>query len=326
MKILTCSSNRPLGEAIAAHLQVPLINASFHRYADSEVLVDIHESVRGQDVFVIQPTSSPANDTLMELLLSIDALKRGSARSITAVIPYLGYGRQDRKHTLRSPIGAKLVANLITVAGATRLLTVDWHSSQIQGFFDMPTDNVPAAPLFCEEIKRRYGEEPVVIVSPDVGGLARARIVAEHLASDMAVIDKRRIALGEASVMNLMGDVKGRLCLLIDDMVDSAGTLCKAAHTLKEAGAKEIDAYISHGVLSGKALEKIGLSPLRKLVISDTIQPSSETRQASKIDILTVAPLLAESIYRIANDQSISSLFVLGDHKFGEERKSKYLG
>jgi ribose-phosphate pyrophosphokinase len=308
MKIISGTSNRPLGEAIAAHLNVSLVQATIQRFADREVFVEVQESVRGQDIFVIQPTSSPTNDTLMELLVTMDALKRGSAKSITAVIPYYGYGRQDRKTAPRSPISAKLVANLLTVAGANRVLTIDWHSGQIQGFFDIPTDNLTLAPLFGRHIQARYNEKPVVIVSPDVGGVVRTRIVAELLGADMAIIDKRRSNSGEALVMNLMGDVKGRVCVLIDDMADSAGTLCQAAEALKSAGAITIDAYVSHGVLSGDALKKIDESPLGRLIVSDTIQPLPAVHNAPKIEILTVAPLLGEAIYRIARDQSISSL------------------
>lgn len=325
MKILSCNSNRPLAEAIAAHLKVPLVQASIHRFADREVFVEIQENVRGQDIFVIQPTSSPTNDTLMELLVTMDALKRGSARSITAVIPYYGYGRQDRKTSPRSPISAKLVANLLTTAGATRILTLDWHSNQMQGFFDIPIDNLTAAPLFCRQIQEHYGDEPVVIVSPDVGGLIRARVVAEHLGADMAIIDKRRTGPGASEALNLMGDIKDRRCILIDDIVDSAGTLCQAAQVLMEGGAKDVDAYVSHGVLSGKALEKIGQSRLHRLVISDTIQPSLLTLQASKIEILSVASLMGEAIYRIAHDQSVSSLFDLGSVKLRESIKSKHV-
>lgn len=308
MKIISGTSNRPLGEAIATHLNVSLVQATIQRFADREVFVEVQESVRGQDIFVIQPTSRPANDTLMELLVMIDALKRGSAKSITAVIPYYGYGRQDRKTAPRSPISAKLVANLLTVAGASRVLTIDWHSGQIQGFFDIPTDNLTLAPLFCRHIQARYKEKSVVIVSPDVGGLVRARIVAEPLGADMAIIDKRRSSPGEVGVMNLMGDVKGRVCILVDDMVDSAGTLCQAAEALKSAGATTIDAYISHGVLSGDALKKIDGSSLNRLIVSDTIQALPDVLKAPKIEILTVAPLLGEAIHRIARDQSISSL------------------
>ena len=308
MKIISGTSNHPLGEAIAAHLNVSLVQATIQRFADREVFVEVQESVRGQDIFVVQPTSSPTNDTLMELLVTVDALKRGSAKSITAVIPYYGYGRQDRKTAPRSPISAKLVANLLTVAGTNRVLTIDWHSGQIQGFFDIPTDNLTLAPLFCRHIQARYHEKPVVIVSPDVGGVVRARTVAEPLAVDMAIIDKRRSHTGEAVVMNLMGDVKGRACVLIDDMADSAGTLCQAAEALKSAGATTIDAYVSHGVLSGDALKKIDESPLGRLIVSDTIRPLPAVLNAPKVEILTVAPLLGEAIHRIAHDQSISSL------------------
>ncbi|MBX9804477.1 MAG: ribose-phosphate pyrophosphokinase [Alphaproteobacteria bacterium] len=308
MKILTCNSNRPLGEAVAAYLKVPLVQAFIQRFEDREVFVDVQESVRGQDIFVIQPTSSPTNDTLMELLVTMDALKGGSARSITAVIPYYGYGRQDRKTSPGSPISAKLVANLLTVAGANRVLTIDWHSAQIQGFFDIPTDNLTLAPLFCREIKARYGQESFVIVSPDVGGLVRARNVAETLSADMAIIDKRRTMPGEVIAQNLLGEVEGRTCLLIDDMVDSAGTLCEAAGILKSRGAAGVDAFVSHGVLSGKALERIEKSHLRRLIISDTIQPSQAILQAPNIEILSVAPLLGEAIQQIACDESVSNV------------------
>ena len=319
MKILSCNSNRPLAQAIAAYLKAPLAQAAIQRFADREVFVEVQESVRGQDVFVIQPTSSPTNDTLMELLVTMDALKRGSARSITAVVPYYGYGRQDRKTSPRSPISAKLVANLLTVAGASRILTINWHSGQIQGFFDIPTDNLTLAPLFCQEIQARYDQEPIVIVSPDVGGLVRARIVAEHLAADLAIIDKRRVSPGEAAALNLIGDVAGRTCILIDDMVDSAGTLCQATEALVAAGALFVDAYISHGVLSGVSLEKIAKSSLRRLVISDTIQPLPTILQDPKIGILSVAPLLGEAIFHIAHNQSVSSLFDM-ERKINKKR------
>lgn len=323
MKIISGNSNRPLAESIAMHLKLPLVEASIQRYADREVFVEIHESIRGHDVFVVQPTSSPTNDTLMELLVIMDALKRGSARTITAVIPYYGYGRQDRRTSPHGPISAKLVANLLTVAGANRVLTMDWHSSQIQGFFDIPTDNLPTAPLFCQHMQERYGDEPFMIVSPDVGGLVRARIVAEQLDADMAIIDKRRIKPGASEVLNIMGDVKGHLCVLIDDIVDSAGTLCQAAQALREAGAKDVDAYVSHGVLSGTALEKIDQSCLRHLIIADTILPTLPILQSPKIEILSVATLLAEVILRIAHDQPISSLFEFESTKLKETKKNK---
>jgi ribose-phosphate pyrophosphokinase len=272
------------------------------------VSVNIQESVRGQDIFVIQPTSNPTNDTLMELLVTLDAVKRASARSVSALIPYYGYGRQDRKTSPRGPISAKLVANLLMVAGANRVLTVDWHSAQIQGFFDIPTDNLTLAPLFCQDIQARYGQGAVVVVSPDVGGLVRARVVAEHLGADLAILDKRRTGPGETAVMNLIGDVVGRACIVIDDMVDSASTLCQAAEALVIAGALSVDAYVSHGVLSDGALEKIAKSSLRRLVISDTIQPSPMTLQAPKVEILSVAALLGEAIYCMVHGQSVSGL------------------
>jgi ribose-phosphate pyrophosphokinase len=323
MKIISGNSNRPLAQSIASYLKVPLLQASIDRYADHEVCVEIHESVRGHDVFVIQSTSSPTNDTLMELLVIMDALKRSSARSITAVLPYYGYGRQDRKTSPRGPISAKLVANLLMVAGANRILTIDWHSSQIQGFFDIPTDNLSAAPLFSRHLKERYGQDSVVIVSPDVGGLVRARIIAEHFGVEMAIIDKRRTKPGNAEVLNIIGDVGGQVCILIDDMVDSAGTLCQAAHALKEAGAKDVDAYVSHGVLSGGALEIINQSRLRHLVISDTIRPTLETVQCPKIEIQSVSNLLGEAIYRIVNDLPILSLFEFEETEFKEAKNNK---
>jgi ribose-phosphate pyrophosphokinase len=323
MKIISGNSNRPLAESIASYLNVSLLRATIDRYADREVLVEIHESVRGHDVFVIQPTSNPTNDTLMELLVIMDALKRGSARSITAVLPYYGYGRQDRKTSPRGPISAKLVANLLTAAGADRILTLDWHSSQIQGFFDIPTDNLTVAPLFYRHMKDRYGQQPVVIVSPDVGGLVRARIVAEQLGADMAIIDKRRTRPGKAEVLNIIGDVAGQICVLIDDMVDSAGTLCQAAQALKEAGAQDVDAYVSHGVLSGRALEAICESQLRHLVVSDTIQPALSTVQSQKVEIQSVSSLIGEAIYRIVNNLPLLSLFEFEERQLKEVKKNK---
>ena len=308
MKILSCNSNRPLGEAIAAHLKISLVQASIQRFADQEIFVEVKESVRGSHVFVIQPTSNPTNDHLMELLVTIDALRQGSARCITAVIPYYGYGRQDRKTSPCSPISAKLVANLLTVAGANRILTIDWHTPQIEGFFDIPTDHLTVAPLFCQQIRQRYGQESVVVVSPDVGGLMRAHVMAKHLNTDMAIVDKRRPRPGESMVMSLIGNIAGRACVLIDDLVDSGGTICHAADALIAAGAKSVDAYVTHGVLSGNALERITQSPLRRLVISDTIQPLPTVLQQPKIEILTAAPLLADAIDCIANDQPLSNL------------------
>jgi ribose-phosphate pyrophosphokinase len=289
-------------------LNVSLIQASIQRFADGEVCVEIHESVWGEDIFIIQSTSSPTNDNLMELLVTIDALRQGSTQSITAVIPYYGYGRQDRKTTSCSPISAKLVANLLTVAGANRILSIDWHSPQIQGFFDIPVDHLTLAPLFCRQIQQHYGQEPVVIVSPDTGGVVRARDVAKYLRADMAIIDKHRPRSGESLVMNLIGDVGGRACVLIDDLVDSGRTLCCAVDALVTAGAKSVDAYVTHGVLSGNALKSIQGSSLRRLVISDTIQVPPSLLENEKIKILSVAPLLARAIDCIANNQPLSCL------------------
>jgi len=308
MIILSGNSNRPLAKAIAAHLGVPLAQISLHRFADQETFIDIPESVQGQDVFIIQSTSSPANDTVMELLLILDALKRAAARSITAVIPYYGYGRQDRETSPCGSLAAKLVANLLAAAGANHIVTIDWHSPQIQEFFDIPTDNLTLAPLFCKDIEERYKEEPIIIVSPDVGGVARARIVAERLAADLATIDKRRASPGKATALSLMGNVAGKACILIDDITDSAGTLCEAVETLSVAGALSVDAYISHGVLSGNALEKIAASPLRRLAVSDTIHLLPETLRYPKIHVLSAAPLLGKAIDRIAHAPSASGL------------------
>lgn len=323
MKIISGNSNRPLAQSIAGQLKVPLVLAQTHRYADGEIFVEIHDNIYNQDVFVIQPTSSPANDHLMELLVIIDTLKRGSARSITAVTPYYGYGRQDRLTSGQCSIAAKLVANLIATAGAHRVMTMDWHSAQIQGFFDISSDHLTTTPLFCQHIQQHYKRELITIVSPDVGGLVRARVVAEQLGVDMAIIDKRRIAPGKAEVLNLIGDIKDRLCIIIDDMVDSAGTLCNAAQVLKEAGAKEVVAYVSHGVLSGSSLKVINQSTLQHLVISDTIQPSLATLQSPKIEVLSVASHLAQAIKRIAQGESITSLFEIEGGKGIAAKKQK---
>jgi ribose-phosphate pyrophosphokinase len=309
MKILSCNSNRPLAEAIAARLELPLTLASIKRFSDMEVFVEIQENVRGQDVFVIQSTSYPTNDNLMELLVTLDALKRGSARRVTAVIPYYGYARQDRKSGPRTPISAKLVANLITVAGASRVLTLELHAGQIQGFFDIPTDNLYSTPVFARDIAERYKDKNVVIVSPDVGGVRRARAIAKRIAADLAIIDKRREAAGVSEVMNIIGDVQGRDCILVDDIVDSAGTLCNAAAALIEAGARSASAYVTHGVLSGGAVARVAASPLSELVITDSIQATDAMRENPKIRHLTIAPLLAEAMLRIAEDRSVSSLF-----------------
>ncbi|MEO5374749.1 MAG: ribose-phosphate pyrophosphokinase [Alphaproteobacteria bacterium] len=309
MKILACNSNRPLAEAVAAYLNIELTKASVRRFSDMEVFVEIHENVRGEDVFVLQSTSYPANDNLMELLVTLDALKRGSARRITSVIPYFGYARQDRKTGPRTPISAKLVANLISTAGTTRVLTLDLHSGQIQGFFDIPLDNLYAAPVFTKDIKSRFNGEDIMIVSPDVGGVVRARQVARRLDADLAIIDKRRERAGVSEVMNIIGDVKGRRCIMMDDIVDSAGTLCNAALALREAGATAVHGYVTHGVLSGGAVARVASSPLESLVITDSIQATEGVKLAHNIRQLSIAPLMAESILRISEERSVSSLF-----------------
>jgi ribose-phosphate pyrophosphokinase len=307
--VLSGNSNRPLAEAVAAYLRMPLADAQIRRFSDLEVWVEIHQNVRGEDIFIIQSTSYPANDNLMELLITIDALKRASARRITAVIPYFGYARQDRKVAPRAPISAKLVANILTVAGASRVLSLDLHSGQIQGFFDIPVDNLYAAPVFAKDIRARYAGADLMIVSPDVGGVVRARDIAKRLDADLAIVDKRRERAGVSEVMNIIGDVGGRRCLVVDDIVDSAGTLCNAAEALKKAGAKSVGAYIIHGVLSGGAVGRIEASVLEELVITDSIRPTEAVRVAGKIRVLTVAPLLAEAIRRISEESSVSSLF-----------------
>lgn len=311
MKILTGNSNRPLAEAICAVLNLPLTRASVKRFSDMEVFVEIHENVRGEDVFVVQPTSFPTNDNVMELLVMLDALKRSSARRITAVVPYYGYARQDRKSGSRTPISAKLVADIITKAGADRVLTLDLHAGQIQGFFDIPTDNLFAAPVFVKDIRetvKSTGDE-LVIVSPDVGGVVRARIIAQRLDADLAIIDKRRERAGVSEVMNIIGNVAGRRCILIDDIVDSAGTLCNAAEALKRAGAISVSSYVSHGVLSGGAVARVMASPMDELVTTDSIMATEAMRNAAKIRQLTIAPLMAEAIRRVSEEQSVSSLF-----------------
>ena len=309
MKILACNSNRPLAEAIAAYLDKPLTSAEIRRFADMEVFAEIQENVRGEDVFVIQSTSYPANDNLMELLVTLDALRRGSARRVTAVIPYYGYARQDRKSGPRTPISAKLVANLITSAGADRVLTMDLHADQIQGFFDIPTDNLFAAPVLKEDIKRLYPDDPLVIVSPDVGGVVRARAIAKRLDAGLAIIDKRPERAGVSEVMNIIGDVDGRRCIMVDDIVDSGGTLCNAAQALMDQGALSVDAYVTHGVLSGGAVSRVASSPLQSLVTTDSILATEAMRVARNIRQLTVAPLLGEAIKRINEERSVSSLF-----------------
>ena len=309
MKIIACNSNRPLAEAISAYVNLPLTEASVRRFSDMEVFVEIEENVRGEDVFVIQSTSYPANDNLMELLVALDALRRGSAQRVTAVIPYFGYARQDRKSGPRTPISAKLVANLITEAGADRVLTMDLHAGQIQGFFDIPTDNLYAAPVMSRDIEERSTDEELVMVSPDVGGVVRARGLAKRLNADLAIIDKRRERAGVSEVMNIIGDVGGRRCILVDDIVDSAGTLCNAAVALSEAGASAVSAYVTHGVLSGGAVARVTSSPLESLVITDSIMATEAVRVSHNIEQLTIAPLIAEAIRRISEESSVSSLF-----------------
>ena len=309
MKVIAGTSNRPLAQAISDYLEVPLTAASIRNFSDKEVFVEIEENVRGEDVFMVQSTSYPANDTLMELLVAIDALKRGSARRITAVIPYFGYARQDRKTGPRTPISAKLVANLITIAGAHRVLTMDLHAGQIQGFFDIPTDNLFAAPVFSNDIKQVFGAEAPVIVSPDVGGVVRARAIARRLDSELAIIDKRRPRAGVSEVMNIIGEVGGRRCVIVDDIVDSAGTMCNAALALMEEGASGVSAYVSHGVLSGGAVDRVTASPIDMLVTTDSIEATEAMQDADNIRQITVAPLLGEAVLRITQSRSVSSLF-----------------
>ncbi|MES2710551.1 MAG: ribose-phosphate pyrophosphokinase [Pseudomonadota bacterium] len=309
MKIVACNSNRPLAEAVAASLGLPLTNASVRRFADMEIFVEIHENVRGEDVFVIQSTSYPANDNLMELLITLDALRRASARRITAVIPYFGYARQDRKSGSRTPISAKLVANLITAAGANRVLAMDLHAAQIQGFFDIPVDNLFAAPLFSRDIQERYEGRELMIVSPDVGGVLRARAIASRLGTDLAIVDKRRPRAGVSEVMNVIGEVEGRHCLLVDDIVDSGGTLCNAAEALLRNGAKSAGVYVTHGVLSGGAVARIGAAPIENMTVTDSIMATEAVRISRNIRQLTIAPLLAEAMKRISDESSVSSLF-----------------
>jgi ribose-phosphate pyrophosphokinase len=310
MKLLAGNSNAPLAKAIAEYLEIPLTQANVRRFADEEIFVEILENVRGEDVFVLQSTSYPANDNLMEMLIMIDALKRASAKRITAVLPYFGYARQDRKPGPRTPISAKLVANLVTTAGADRVLSVDLHAGQIQGFFDIPTDNLFAAPVMSADIHSRFPGKQWMVVSPDVGGVVRARALAKRLDNaPLAIVDKRRERPGESEVMNIIGNVEGRFCILIDDIVDSAGTLCNAAAALKASGAEDVVAYCTHGVLSGGALARVDGSALAELVITDSIGNHAVIAESSKIRHLTIAPLLAEAVKRIADESSVSSLF-----------------
>ncbi len=309
MKLVAGNSNRPLAEAIAAYLKLPLAKCIVRRFADMEIFVEMQENVRGEDVFIIQSTSAPANDHLMELLIIIDALRRASARRITAVIPYFGYARQDRKPGPRTPISAKLVANMIARAGADRVLTLDLHAGQIQGFFDIPTDNLFAAPVMVQDMRQVFGADNLIVVSPDVGGVVRARGLAKRIDAPLAIVDKRRERPGDSEVMNVIGDVKGRICLLVDDIVDSGGTLVNAAEALLDHGAPMVSGYITHGVLSGGAVARIMASRLKELVITDSILPSEAVKSAHNIRVLPVAPLLGEAIARTAEEKSVSSLF-----------------
>jgi ribose-phosphate pyrophosphokinase len=309
MRLITGNSNRALAEAIGQYLKIEPVKAQVRRFADMEVFVEIQENVRGEDMFVIQSTSFPANDNLMELLIMIDALRRASARRITAVIPYYGYGRQDRKVGPRTPISAKLVANMITEAGANRVLTVDLHAGQIQGFFDIPTDNLFAMPVIQKDIKEYIGANPPMVVSPDVGGVVRARALARRLGTDLAIVDKRREQAGESEVMNIIGDVEGKACVLIDDIVDSGGTICNAADALLKNGATAVYAYATHGVLSGGAVARIKASKLKSMVVTDSIAVTADVRDCPNIRTISIAPLLGEAMRRINNEASVSSLF-----------------
>ncbi|MEC8265422.1 MAG: ribose-phosphate pyrophosphokinase [Pseudomonadota bacterium] len=309
MKLVSGNSNTQLAKDISKYLGVDLVKATIKKFPDKEIFVEIHENVRGEDVFVIQSTSFPANDHLMELLITIDALKRGSSKSIAAIMPYYGYARQDRKSGPRSPISAKLVANLISTAGANRALMVDLHAGQIQGFFDIPTDNLFAAPVFIEDIKRKFVSKNTVIVSPDVGGVVRARAIAKRVDCDLAIIDKRREKASVSEVMNIIGQVTKKDCILIDDICDTAGTLTNAANALKNNNAKSVYAYITHGVLSNPAIERINNSPIDKMIITDSILPRNDVKESTKIEQLSIAPLIGEAIGRITENKSVSSLF-----------------
>ena len=308
MKIIAGNSNLPLSSNVGKYLQIDLAKATIRRFADEEVYVEIKENIRGEDVFVIESTSYPANDNLMELLVIIDALKRASAKRITAVLPYFGYARQDRKPGPRTPISAKLVANLISTAGADRVLTVDLHAEQIQGFFDIPTDNLFAGPVFSRDIKDQFDLSNLVAVSPDIGGVVRARAIASKFGASIAIVDKRRPKAGESEVMNIIGEVDGKDCIILDDIIDSAGTICNAADKLIEIGAKSVTAYVTHGVLSGKALSRIKDSKLKEVVITDTINNTENAKEVEKIRIIPISVLLGEAIRRISEESSVSSL------------------
>ena len=309
MKLVTGNSNLKLADGISKYVGLELSNCDVKRFADNEIFVEMKENVRGEDVFVIQSTSYPANDNLMELLIIIDTLRRASAKRITAVIPYYGYARQDRKPGPRTPITSKLVANMIDKAGANRVLTMDLHAGQIQGFFDIPTDNLFAAPVLVQDIKSKLTKDTPIIVSPDVGGVVRARIIAKRIGADLAIVDKRRERAGESEVMNIIGDVEGRECFMIDDIVDSAGTLCNASDALIKQGATKVYSYVTHGVLSGKAVERVNNSSLTKLLITDTIEESDAVKKSDKIDVISISSLLGEAIKRISDEKSVSSLF-----------------
>ena len=309
MHIISGNSNPILAKEISSELNEKIIDVTVTKFADQEVFVEINENIRGKNIFIIQSTSMPANDHLMELLITIDALKRASAQTVTAGIPYFGYARQDRKVGPRTPISAKLVADILTTAGIDRLLTIDLHAGQIQGFFDIPVDNLFAAPVITKDIKKNYNNKDIVVISPDVGGVVRARGIAKRIDGDLAIVDKRRDKANVSEVMNIIGDINGRDCIIVDDIVDTAGTLCNAAEALIEAGAKSVSAYITHGVLSGPAVERIKNSKLNELVITDSIAPTKLILDASNIRILNLAPLIAEAIRRISSDSSVSSLF-----------------
>ena len=309
MKILTGNSNKHLSQKISKFLKNRLVNSNIRKFADGEIYIEINENIRGNSIFLIQSVSSPANDNLMELLLSIDALKRSSAKNITAVIPYFGYARQDRKVVPRTSISAKLVSNLIAKAGADRVVTVDLHSGQIQGFFDIPVDNLFATPIFARHIKKKLKKNNIICVAPDVGGTARVRALGKLLNVDLAIVDKRRPAPGKSEVMNVIGNVKNKTCILVDDIIDSGGTIVNAASELKKRGAKDVHVYVTHGVLSGNAVEKIKKSSIKNLVVTDTIDNSMKVKKAKNIEVLSISNLVGEAIKRISNSTSVSDLF-----------------
>ncbi len=309
MKLLACNSNLTLAKEVAKYLGTGLIDAEVKKFADHEIFVEVKENVRGEDIFVVQSTSRPANDNIMELLIAVDALRRASAKRITAVMPYFGYARQDRKVAPRTPISSKLVANLITSAGADRVLTIDLHAGQIQGFFDIPVDNLYSAPVFIRDIKENFDLQNLVVVSPDVGGLVRARAIASKIGAELAIVDKRRPRAGVSEVMNIIGDVADKNCIIVDDMIDSGGTLCNAADALILKGASSVSAYITHGVLSGNAHQRIANSKLKNLVITNSIEPTSETLAVKNIKIINISDLLGEAIRNISQEKSLSILF-----------------